>query len=251
VRGLLQQVFPTHFLFGSGDITDSYDEKSGQVDVVVSNPTAFSLPIIPEGPRLFLAESVAAVIEVKSDVSRQWNEVVSTAQKVAKLRRLFARQFYEGFLELEEFSKQRGSNSARLPDWVSKAAKAKDQLGEKIPLIVVGYRGWQEEKVIREKIKATDGLVAAVFNLDTQLFCTSRGMASGSYAMLNFLDVLLSQLQLVSEAMSLAVVYGGFAPRKGVEEMLELERKGQAHPSVTNTVPPDVKKAATLGKDNS
>src|SRR5262249_49094612 len=46
-----------------------------------------SLPQISGKERLYLAESVAAVIEVKSNLSSQWEEVEKTVREVKKLRR--------------------------------------------------------------------------------------------------------------------------------------------------------------------
>ncbi len=81
VNSFLSQVFPPHFRFGSGDITDSDENKSGQVDVVIEFPNLYSFPIWQSAPRLYLAEGVAVAIEIKSDLSNQWSEVESTAAK--------------------------------------------------------------------------------------------------------------------------------------------------------------------------
>ena len=62
----LSKVLPPIYRFGSGDVTDSSGAKSGQLDVVVEYPFAPSLPTVGSGQsRLYLAESAAAVIEVK------------------------------------------------------------------------------------------------------------------------------------------------------------------------------------------
>jgi|GEM_PF-1412396 len=239
VRGLLQQVFPSHYLFGNGDIMDSYGEKSGQVDVVVSNPTALSFPIIADGPRLFLAESVAAVIEVKSDLSNQWDEVMATANKVAALKRHFAKQYYKGLLDLIQFAKERG-READQGEAMLKAGMAvsKDQLGERIPLIAVGYQGWKTQETIQEKIKASNGSVTAVFNLDTQMFCTIDGVANGPYSMWQFLTDLLRQLQLVSEPLPLFITYASEPPQKSIQAMIEAEKRGAKYSYGKNIIVP-------------
>ena len=65
----LSQVFTPQFRFGDGDATDKSGAKSGQLDVVIEYPWVPSLPIVgSDKPRLYLAEGVAAVIEVKSDL---------------------------------------------------------------------------------------------------------------------------------------------------------------------------------------
>ena len=69
----LSKVLPPVYRFGTGDATDISGNKSGQLDVVVEYPLSPTLPSVGAGQsRLYLAESVAAVIEVKSDISSQW-----------------------------------------------------------------------------------------------------------------------------------------------------------------------------------
>lgn len=68
----LAKVLPPIYRFGTGDATDAAGARSGQLDVVVEYPFAPSLPIVGAGQsRLYLAESIAAAIEVKSDLSGQ------------------------------------------------------------------------------------------------------------------------------------------------------------------------------------
>jgi hypothetical protein len=85
IEEFLQKVFPPAFRFGTGDIVDSKGRKSGQVDIVVERPYFPSLPTPASDVRLYLAEGVAAVIEVKSDVRRQWSQVERTTREVKKL----------------------------------------------------------------------------------------------------------------------------------------------------------------------
>ena len=70
LRKFLQKVFPTHRRFATGAITDSQGAISGQVDIAVEYPFAPSFPMPSTDERLLLAESVAIVIEVKSDLIR-------------------------------------------------------------------------------------------------------------------------------------------------------------------------------------
>jgi len=86
----LDKVLPPIYRFGTGDATDAAGLKSGQLDVVVEYPVAPSLPNPGSGAtRLYLAESIAAVVEVKSNVSSQWKEAVSTAEQLEPLCRQF------------------------------------------------------------------------------------------------------------------------------------------------------------------
>jgi hypothetical protein len=87
IHQFLEQVLPPVHRFGSGDIIDSSGNRSGQADIVIEHPRLPSLPHPGGKERLYLAESVAAVIEVKSDISSQWHDVEATAREIKKLRR--------------------------------------------------------------------------------------------------------------------------------------------------------------------
>jgi hypothetical protein len=80
-------VFPSHYRFSTGAITDSSGAVSGQIDIAVQYPFLPSFPMPASEPCLLLAESVAAVLEVKSDLSKQWAQVEETTARVKRLRR--------------------------------------------------------------------------------------------------------------------------------------------------------------------
>jgi hypothetical protein len=87
VREFLERVFPMPYRFGSGAITDAAGRVSGQLDIVVEWPFCASFPAPGGVERLYLAESVAFVIEVKSDLSAQWDQVEKSVPGVRCLRR--------------------------------------------------------------------------------------------------------------------------------------------------------------------
>lgn len=68
-------------------MTDATGEISGQLEVVMELPLGNSFPMPAGTERLYLAESVAAVIEVKSNLSSQCREVQDTIKRVKVLRR--------------------------------------------------------------------------------------------------------------------------------------------------------------------
>lgn len=70
----LSNMLPNQFRFGSGDITDIGNNRSGQLDIVIEYPIlpSLNLPATGSNTRLYLAEGVVAVIEVKSDLPTQW-----------------------------------------------------------------------------------------------------------------------------------------------------------------------------------
>jgi hypothetical protein len=87
LREFLQQIFPSHRRFATGAITDSAGAITGQVDIAVEYGVMPSFPMPATKERLLLAESVALVIEVKSDLSAQWEQACETASRVKALQR--------------------------------------------------------------------------------------------------------------------------------------------------------------------
>jgi hypothetical protein len=132
VDHLLSQVLPRSYRLGSGEATDQYGNKSGQLDVVVEYPFVPSLSIItPDSPRLYLAEGIVAAIEVKSNLGKQWSQVESSAKKLLPVKRNYT--YREG---------------------ISMGPRAI----EKIPLYVVGYTGCSSLETVRNYVDETNGI---------------------------------------------------------------------------------------------
>lgn len=135
-------MFPPPYRFGSGDIVDRNEQRSGQVDIVVEYPFLPSLPSSFGGPRLYLAEGVAAVVEVKSDLRKQWAEVQKASVKLKKLTRSLT--------------------------------GAQNQIGDltaDIPYFVVGYTGWKTLKPLIERIESNP--VDGVLVIDSGLYVSN------------------------------------------------------------------------------
>ena len=165
VELFLSQMFPAAFRFGTGDITDQSGHLSGQVDVVVEFPFLPSFPLAgTQTSRLYLAEGVAAAIEVRSDLKKQWPQVIEKASKLAELQRESVAQAYGGDLPT--------------PD--------------RIPLFVVGYTGWSKPKTLAQHL--ADGPISAALVIESCAFATSKpfdtGHSSGPAGLLNFLSCL-------------------------------------------------------------
>jgi hypothetical protein len=143
IHGFLQAVLPATVRFGSGEVTDTHNNISGQLDIVLEYPFLPSVPLVPGlESRLYLAEGVAAVIEVKSNLSKQWPEVTATAEKLGNIRRHFG---------------ETRSLRNRHPF-------------ERIPLIAVGYEGWQDPESLKMKLQETPS-VAAILDIRMGFFC--------------------------------------------------------------------------------
>lgn len=164
IDGFLSGVLPAPFRFGTGDATDRSGKHSGQLDVVVENPFCPSLPIVGGGQiRLYLAEAVAAVIEVKSDVKKQWPQVLETAAKLEPLRRQLRGHAYVG----------------RPPT-------------ERIPFFAVGYEGWKQQDTLKAKLG--EGTIDGILVIDPGEFASGSNfgdiLSSGAAALWGFISCL-------------------------------------------------------------
>lgn len=150
INGFLREVLPSIYRFGTGDVVDLDGKRSGQLDVVVEYPFAPSLPISQSTPRLYLAEGVAAVIEVKSDVAKQWKEVLYTASKLVPIRQ-----------------DQSGPRST-----------VGDVPPNQLPLFAVGYTGWKTQDAMIQHLGDSPN-IAAILVIDSGLFA-SKGEYGGN-----------------------------------------------------------------------
>lgn len=142
VDKFLCEVLTPQFRFGDGDATDNAGNRSGQLDVVVEYPWVPSLPIVGSNrPRLYLAEGIAAVIEVKSNLTNQWDEVQHTSSQLKKLERLYGGGMISGF-----------------------------QPPTHIPLFAVGYTGWKTMDTVQQRLN--DGIVEGILVIDSGLFAS-------------------------------------------------------------------------------
>lgn len=83
-KELLSVILPPGYRIGSGTIVDARDGDSGQVDAVIEQPFSLSFPIASDVNRLYLAQTVAAAFEIKSDLDNQGQAAMA---KVEKIRR--------------------------------------------------------------------------------------------------------------------------------------------------------------------
>jgi hypothetical protein len=148
IEKFLSQVLPNPFRFGTGDATDKNGVKSGQLDVVIEFPFGPSLPIVGgTTSRLFLAETIAAVIEVKSNIMSQWNEAVSTAKQLFPLVRSYGAAMIMG------------------PDL------------PKIPLFVASFVGWKQMQTVEEKLNSVNE-ISGILVIDPGIFISSSQFGS-------------------------------------------------------------------------
>lgn len=129
ISEFLQKVFPPHHRFSTGAVTDARGRISGQTDIAVEYGFLPSFPMPGGGQqRLLLAESIAVTIEVKSNLSVQWNEVKNTVRQLRAIER--------------NFGSSVGFNVSAMPT-------------PRIPCIAVGYTGYATLDGITERLSTT------------------------------------------------------------------------------------------------
>ena len=171
IDSFLSAVFPNQFRFGTGDATDARSNRSGQLDVVIENSFSPSLPVPGGLTRLYLAESIAAVVEVKSNLAVQWQQAVHTASQLAPLTRDF------------------GGTMSMGPGATAD-----------IPLFVVGYTGWNQIHTLQSNIATVPNL-DGILIINHGLFVSSPRFggitASGAWALWGLITCLHQSMSTI------------------------------------------------------
>lgn len=208
IEEFLAKVFPPIIRFGNGDITDTNNNRSGQVDIVIESPYLFSFPIHSNGSRLYLAEGVGATLEVKSNVMSQWDEVVATTFSIKNLRRRYKKKHFEDLGNLllappkniqeiypdsywEETKKWREQAAV---DFL-KQANEMPTIRDDIPVYAIGYKGWKGVKTMQEKLREAklDGLI--VLDPLNAVFADTGPFESSIWGLMQLLDKLSYDVQ--------------------------------------------------------
>ena len=126
VRRAIEHSLPSVIRLLEGEIIDPFGKQSGQIDGIAVHATGSALATSPDDSVVALAEGVLAVIESKSNLSAQWNEVERTWEKIRALRR---------------FGEQAGV-------WAMGPPLPSDR---SIPFFVMGRTGWKKPETLRDK----------------------------------------------------------------------------------------------------
>jgi hypothetical protein len=193
IDSFLRQVVPTAWRIATnGEVTDSSGRKTGELDIIIENGFFSSIPVIGiDSSRLYFAEGVAAVIEVKSDLQGQWHEVLSTGRKLAELERHIA----GGII---------GSSSGPMiiqipvkfgtPDLPKMPLSPKDSIKRRIPYFVVGYKGWSSHETVAQKLVENADIISGILQLDLGHFSSNaafdKKQAVGNLSLLYFLNAI-------------------------------------------------------------
>ncbi|MDB9438266.1 hypothetical protein PN450_15995 [Dolichospermum lemmermannii CS-548] len=176
----LSKLLPTWYRFGSGAITDGEGNTSGQLDIVIEVPFSLSFPLIGYQQRLYLPNSVAVVIEVKSDLSSKWSEVLANANKLKDIKR----SFKQGYA----YTVEDCGNSELLP-----------AINADIPVYVVAYKGPKNIDTLINNLDSSvnECGIAGVLIIESGFYVTKKFTAegtSGLYAFVADLSVYLSSI---------------------------------------------------------
>jgi len=177
-----QDVFPLNFRFGSGEIVDQKGLQSNQLDIVLEKPFGYSFPGDVLGPRLYLAENVAAVIEVKSNLANKWSEVKAASEKLSKLNRVYME--HELVRVLWHLENGNADTSAIKDvqklrnDILKEINKPENQGQSRIPYYAIGYVGWTKDETLVEKLLPNQ--IDGIFLIKEKKFATKIGRAKGA-----------------------------------------------------------------------
>lgn len=180
VRDYLEGLFPAHFRFGTGSITDISGHQSGQADIVVEYPFLPSFPMPGSDERLYLAESVVAVIEVKSDLAAQWDQIRKSAAGLHPLRRRWT-----------------GTTT------VSGASVGFGGATEsRVPYIAVGYQGFRSIESLQHRLATTaeNERPDAALVVESGVFVGQIGQAFGRVGLYGLAIQLMHMMRQVTSA---------------------------------------------------
>lgn len=122
-RELLSKILPSTYRIGSGTICDAEGNETGEIDAVIELPFSLSFPISSGQHRLYLADTVGMVLEIKSNLYNKWDEAINKTIEVKRLNRYKPE---EGEIILLESCK--------------------------IPVFIVAYKGFGDINTIYEKL---------------------------------------------------------------------------------------------------
>ena len=192
VSDFLAQVMPPLYRFGRGTITDTDGGLCGQVEVIMEFPFSPSLPTPFSSERLYLAESVAAVIEVKSNLIAQWTQVEKTTEMVRRLKRKLE-------VVVENVVREEGG----------------EEEDERIPCYAVGYTGYKTLDGLRDRLESTpqQSRPSGALVIESGCFVGSEVEATGAWGLYHFIAELIEYGRRIVSACPDAHLYGEYSTK--------------------------------------
>lgn len=131
IESLLARVLPQNIRYGSGVIMDCYGQTTGQVDIVLECEQSFSLPITSGKQRLYFADTVAAAIEVKSDLRVQKVQAFEQSHAVQRLQRKKSEEkpFFKNQYQVPSYIIAfKGADSTTIAKWMFEECREKNSI---------------------------------------------------------------------------------------------------------------------------
>lgn len=181
VQDYLRELFPPMFRFGSGAVTDVAGNRSGQLDVVIELPFVPSFPMPGGRERLYMAESVALALEVKSNLSSQWDQVEDSCKQLRTVRRIHKKSTA---ITSQGIVFGSGGSST-------------------IPYMAVGYTGYRSIDALQSRFESTpaESRPDAALVIDTGVLYSGDGArASGPWGLFALSALIFGRLNGLSVA---------------------------------------------------
>jgi hypothetical protein len=176
-RELLRSLIPPVARVECGDVVDAHAHQTGQLDAVVVDHRAPTLQLGTSEASLVLAEGVLAILEIKSDLTKQAAEVVRTFRRVEPLRPSL-KPMPHSF----ERYKEENPRFYRKQVW-----RREGQLS--IPFIVVAGKGWKAPsrlerlaEELRDVVPKKRNLSLLLVTLDPPALAVCQGWSLSSTA---------------------------------------------------------------------
>jgi len=86
-KELLSLVLPPGYRIGAGTIVDVEGNETGQIDAVIEQPFSLSFPVAKAENRLYMADTVGAAFEIKSNLNTKGEKARLKMQEIRRLNR--------------------------------------------------------------------------------------------------------------------------------------------------------------------
>jgi hypothetical protein len=128
IRRAIEHSLPAIVRLVEGEIIDPFGRQTGQLDGIVVHATGPALATSVADSRVVLADGAVAVIESKSSLKNQWDEVLGMWGGLRKIRK----------------SDQKAVRGMGPKPMVLSGADA-------VPLLAIGRQGWQKPETLCDK----------------------------------------------------------------------------------------------------
>lgn len=219
IKGVARSDFVNNFLKSSvpqglrvstsGEIIDNQNNSTGELDIILENGYFPNIPVLNiDSARLYFSESVAAVIEVKSNLQGQWHEAIATGTKLQTITRNFGNSTVSSYNTGHFTMLNCKFDNPALPI----IELPEDRILKKIPYFIVGYTGWEKNETLQLKLNESQGVVSGILQLDKGLFISGNSFgsvkANGPLSLLAFINVIYESFNFIKSTNADLLSYG-------------------------------------------